>query len=163
MNKKILVISDSHGRADLVRRVCDMHPDADMLLHAGDGVLDISAAGINADGMTAYAVKGNCDFMRSEHPSELLIPVSDSEKIFLCHGNAYGVKTSLVNLRLAALSKGANIAVFGHTHEPLEKHIPLDNGEFLHMFNPGSLKLYSFGLIQIKDGNILFSHGKLKA
>lgn len=160
MSTKLLVISDSHGREDLVRRVCELHSDADILLHAGDGASDLSAA--RADGMKVYSVKGNCDLMELGLSREKMI-MCEGEGILLCHGDAYGVKTSLVPLQRAALSRQASIAVFGHTHEPLEKHIPLESGELLHLFNPGSLRLYSYGLIQIKDGSILFSHGRLKA
>lgn len=33
---KIIVVSDSHGKADILEQLVDKHRDADMFLHCGD-------------------------------------------------------------------------------------------------------------------------------
>ena len=56
----------------------------------------------------------------------------------------------------------ADIVLFGHTHERLEKYIPTDDGGF-YLFNPGSIGGFkpSYGIINIADSGILLSHGSL--
>lgn len=159
MSVKILVLSDSHGKKLIVQRICDMHKDADYIIHAGDGVSDTSFI----KGMKAKIVRvsGNCDFSAIGIEDEERITV-DGLKIFVCHGDMQGVKSSLVGLQRVAKVSHTDIVVFGHTHTPTEEHILREDGTYLHLFNPGAVKLGSFGLIQIKDGAVLFSHGTVR-
>ena len=81
----------------------------------------------------------------------------------------YGMETCLdeIGVKLGesyaldfARKKGLDILIYGHTHVPLEKTVP--NGDsYVYLFNPGSLKDGSFGLIQVKNGRVLMSHGNL--
>ena len=63
-----------------------------------------------------------------------------------------------------ATEQNADILLFGHTHTPLEKYIPTDEGGF-YLFNPGSIGAgyggASYGVINITDKGILLSHGRL--
>lgn len=68
--KKILVLSDIHGRGDMAARIIALHPDIDTILIAGDitnfGSVDEARsvrARILSDGKprSIYAVAGNCD------------------------------------------------------------------------------------------------------
>ena len=56
------------------------------------------------------------------------------EGIFITHGHGYGVKSSCDPLVKAALAQGADVALFGHTHEALSTQ---RDGIFL--VNPGSV------------------------
>jgi len=159
MSVKIIVLSDSHGKREYVRRICEMHRDADYIFHAGDGVFDL----VVAHGMKAkrVCVCGNCDCFAGD--------IADEEKtviegitFFLMHGYNYGVKMSLERLESKARNVHADVVIFGHTHNPIEKCIPCDDGKYLYLFNPGSVREGSFGLISIKNGSILFSHGNVK-
>ena len=158
MSVKILVLSDSHGRRSTLKRICDMHKDADYIFHAGDGVFDLSAA----FGMKAkrVCVCGNCDCFANDIDDDRTVTI-EGFKFFLTHGDNYGVKGSLERIENKAFNSHIDVAVFGHTHKPLERCIPYDDGKYLYLFNPGSVREGSFGLISIKDGFILFSHGNV--
>ena len=63
----------------------------------------------------------------------------------------------------AAKRQGADIALFGHTHERYEEYLP-EYG--LWLFNPGALAYPergepSFGLLTVTPGGLLFSHGEI--
>ena len=88
----------------------------------------------------------------------------------MTHGHKYGVKRGIEVAAEAAIRKGADLLLYGHTHVPMEKYIP--QGETvgdvilpkpLRIFNPGSLgdSEGSFGVIEIRGGSILMSHGRI--
>ena len=67
----------------------------------------------------------------------------------------YGVKYDLDTISDAAAARGAQVALFGHTHIPVAER---RNGVFL--FNPGSCgRCYTgpntYGLLTLEDGKIL--------
>lgn len=169
---KFIVISDSHGRYERIRSVMDMHRDADALIFLGDGIADLERADDCLRATTVFAVRGNCDsfspVLRGTPENELLLEF-EGYKLFLLHGHTRVVKHSLTNAVCAASERGADVLLFGHTHEPLEKYIPEGESAFLskplYLFNPGSLGASSdgyahFGIIDIRRNGILFSHGK---
>lgn len=172
MNMKILVISDTHKNKDRLKRVLEMHRDADAVIHLGDGYADF--AGLDLGGIPLYRVRGNCD-----EESDSFGTLSDEElielggiKIMMVHGHRHGVKFGLAKVASDAASKGADVLFYGHTHVPREVY--LGKGERagvkllqkpLWIFNPGSLGspregMPSFGLLTVRDGQILLSHGK---
>lgn len=62
-----------------------------------------------------------------------------------------------------ATENNADLVLFGHTHIPLERYIPTEDGGF-YIFNPGSIGRSfdgksSYGIINITDKGILLSHG----
>lgn len=162
---KILVISDSHGRSDRFREVIKMHADADEILFLGDGVRDAFCACERA-----ICVRGNCDALSlfgADAPSERLLCFGEF-KILMLHGHERYVKSGLDRALSYAYERGADILLFGHTHTPFERYYPSGSevGEGttarpLYAFNPGSLGDLrgSFGLIEIRNGSVLFSHG----
>ena len=159
----ILVFSDSHGRSDNISTVienCRTKPDAVIFL--GDGLRDL--AWTVPDDVPVYSVKGNCDFYGDEE-TELIITLG-GKKIFATHGHKYGVKLGYGNIYRRAASIGADILLFGHTHEAFCETVT--KGSFdgldrdLFVMNPGSLGYdRSFGTIVIKNGQILTSLGSL--
>jgi predicted phosphodiesterase len=85
------------------------------------------------------------------------------KKILFTHGDLYGVKYGMDGITSLARENGADIALFGHTHIPLERYIS-DGERPLYLFNPGSAGApyrcpTSYGIIQISDKGVLFSHG----
>ena len=159
----ILVFSDSHGRSDNISAVienCLHKPDAVIFL--GDGLRDLAWS--VPDGIPVYSVKGNCDFYGDEE-TEFIITLG-GKKIFATHGHKYGVKLGYGNIYRRAAAIGADILLFGHTHEPFCE--TLTKGSFdsldrdLFVMNPGSLGYdRNFGTIVIKNGQILTSLGSL--
>lgn len=168
----LLVLSDSHGRPDLIEEVIRRaRPDG--ILFAGDGLRDLTRLDIP---VPLWAVSGNCDWLSSpliiqgqewEPAAEELITV-EGIRILLMHGHKYSVKSGHTRAVYRAMELGADMLVFGHTHIPVEYSIRPDgaSGESeaqkpLTVFNPGSLGDGdgSFGTITIRRGQILCGHG----
>ena len=130
----------------------------------GDGLSDMEAF-IGEKNRAYLAVRGNCDssaifgggFVKSLDSINIL-----GHRIVFTHGHLYGVKYGLDGVKRLAADIGADIVLFGHTHEPLEKYIPAEKGGF-YLFNPGSVGGFkpSYGIINITDQGILLSHGSL--
>ena len=160
MTEKYLVISDVHGRGDRVRELASRHRDAKAIFFLGDGLSDLPEVGI-----PIVSVRGNCDFtIDRSTPEECMLDLG-AGKILLMHGHRYGVKSGIERATLYAASRGADALLFGHTHLAEEHYFPAGEGSLLErplwVFNPGSLAAGEFGLLQIQNGQMLFSHGKL--
>ncbi len=168
----VLILSDTHKNRDRLKKVLELHRDADAVIHLGDGYSDFS--GIDLGDIPLYRVRGNCD-----EESDGFGTLSDEElielggiKILMFHGHRHGVKFGLAKAAAYAVSKGADVLLYGHTHIP--RQVYLGAGERagirvlerpLWIFNPGSLGspregMPSFGVLTIRDGQILLSHGK---
>ena len=169
---KLLVISDSHGRADRVRELAARSQDAEAILFLGDGVRDLELID-PVPSRAVCAVRGNCDmfslFSRENNEfSEERFLTFENYHILMMHGHTKGVKGGLENALSYAYSRGADILLFGHTHIPLEKYFPVGSvvggitlERPMYAFNPGSLGESSFGYIEIRGKDILFSHGRV--
>ena len=162
---KCLVFSDSHGSVNGIRRALNMHPDAEVIFYLGDGLRDLESFIYDKSKMW-IAVRGNCDF--SALLGDGMVKKTDSitlmgHRIFLTHGDMYGVKYGLDGITKLAVDHNADVVLFGHTHKMLEKYIPTEEGGF-YLFNPGSIGggfgiKPSYGVINITDSGILLSHG----
>ena len=126
----IVAFSDAHGRLPMTDRVLTVLDEADYIFFLGDGGKDIDFLN-GAYRSKLHYVHGNCDF-RSGRREELV--ETDGVKFFLTHGHDYGVKSDYLSLSYAAREKGADVALFGHTHRP----VILKDG-LLTLINPGSL------------------------
>lgn len=170
---RLLIVSDSHGRYERLSELLDRQRGVDALIFLGDGLADLERADAYSRGFSVFAVKGNCDSfslrLRESAPEESVINL-DGYRFLLMHGHTRGVKYGLTNAIYAAREREADILLFGHTHECVEKYIP-DGEEYsldkpLRIFNPGSLGASGdgygyFGLIEIRKNGILMSHGKI--
>lgn len=128
---KILVVSDTHGSSSNLEKVLERERPLDALIHCGDieGEADYIQA---VTGCSCYMVAGNNDW-GSDLRRELEFSIDDY-RIFVTHGNYYGVSLGTERLRDEARSRGAQIAMFGHTHRPL-----IEECGNLVLLNPGSL------------------------
>ena len=166
---EFLIFSDSHGRREAVQEAFRRQirlPDA--VLFLGDGLRDLSAEDFLPS--TLFTVRGNCDFYITEPaaPTEALLSF-EGHKLLLCHGHTSFVKSGYGALISHAAELGADIVLFGHTHEAYEKMIPpetLIGGKPLekpmYLFNPGSIAQGCFGTLVLKGERVLFSHGSLR-
>ena len=91
----IAVVSDTHRSDAYVKSVKMLIKDADILIHLGDNVEDAEELEREFKG-DVYIVAGNCDFSR-KYPKDRLIDV-EGKKIFMTHGDLYGVKMGLNNI-----------------------------------------------------------------
>lgn len=128
------VFSDSHGHADAMLQAIEREqPEAMFFL--GDGERELSRVEAAFPDLAVYAVQGNCDYW-SELPSYLLCELDNGKAVFFTHGHLFGVKRdpAFTDLVSAALQCGADIALFGHTHEA-----HLDETDGVTLLNPGSI------------------------
>lgn len=170
---KLIVVSDTHGRYDRLVTLMQMHKDADALIFLGDGLNDLGRADAYSYPFTVYSVKGNCDgfsfFSQGIPADDELMLCFEGYKFFIIHGHTRAVKNNMDRAILASRTKGADVLLYGHTHVATDKYIPEDEegNKPLRLFNPGSLGASGdgeahFGLIEIRDGNMLTSLGTLK-
>ena len=102
--------------------------------------------------LRVYSVAGNCDYGALE-PLDGLAGF-DQTVVFYTHGHMYGVKYDLDTLADAAAARGAEVALFGHSHIP---HAEQRGNVFL--FNPGSCgRCYTgpdtYGLLTLENGAV---------
>ena len=161
---EILIISDSHGRVDNLREVAERCKSAKEILFLGDGVRDIEAAWLDE----AICVRGNCDmFGADDHPTERILHFSEYT-VMMMHGHTYSVKSGFERAAAAAVARGADMLVFGHTHTKTDLYLPVGSEiggvvlqKPLRLFNPGALKDGSFGVLTLRAGIALTSFGQL--
>ena len=151
---RIVVVSDTHRNYRVLRDIVIKHEnDSSLFLFAGDGERELNDIRDEFCNKTFYAVRGNCDFASIEQASRIV--VANDVKIFLTHGDMYGVKATTANIVAAAKKNGAKIAVFGHTHLPFSGY-----EDDVYLLNPGSAALPrsgrpSYGIIDITKGGIV--------
>jgi hypothetical protein len=150
---KIIVVSDTHFSTQKIIERLEIIEDIDMIIHLGDIMSDSKKIG-EALGVKTLSVKGNCDFGLEEEPFEKIVEV-ENIKIIFTHGHRYKVKQSVDRYFYRAMEAEANIALYGHTHVPVNRWI-----EDVLMFNPGSASLPkegqkpSFGILNIVDNKV---------
>ena len=151
---KLLVLSDSHGgRAAIERVLMKESKSIDALIFLGDGLRDLELALTLYPKLRAYSVAGNCDYGALE-PTDGLAAF-DGVVIFYTHGHMYGVKYDLDTLADAASARGAEVALFGHTHR---RELVRGVGTAATVFNPGSLRDGgSYGVITTENGECSFT------
>ena len=150
---RFAVLSDTHGdlsrmfaAADYIRA---LKPDA--LIHLGDFCADAEAMAKELR-LELHAVAGNCDAGYTD-PAEGMAPFA-GVLFFYTHGHHYGVKMGTDRLAESAGERGADVALFGHTHR---RALVRGVGTAATVFNPGSLRDGgSYGVITVTDGECQF-------
>lgn len=146
---RILVLSDSHNDVISLKMAIENNSDADAIIFLGDGATDFEKVSESVKHKKIVAVKGNCDGIICQNPLYSSV-VFDGAKIYCTHGYSEKVKFGLELLKEYARENNANIALFGHTHNP---YVEYDNG--LHIMNPGSVKENSCGIVDITPNGII--------
>lgn len=147
---RVLVLSDTHRDRYALREALLRQPKAEVLIHLGDGAEEAQELCAGLPGKAFYQVRGNCDW------GSLLPAVGElcleGRHIFYTHGHLYEVKYGLSNLVAAAEGRGAQIALFGHTHQAMTEY----RGG-LYLMNPGSLSGPSgtYGIIDLTPAGIV--------
>ena len=102
-------------------------------------------------------VSGNCDYNSFTPDSDLYN--AGRVKIFYTHGHRFRVKYDLDDLYDKGRSLGAQVILFGHTHERFYKYY-----RGVHMLNPGSAaqprdgQPPSYAFVDITPSGILCCH-----
>ena len=152
---RLLVVSDVHGRLAPLRWILKQET-ADAMFFLGDGLFDLDGAvNLLRDPLPypVYRVRGNCD-VGFPDPLEGLVPVG-GVLFFYTHGHNYFVKSSYEELTQAARNRGADVALFGHSHHRSLVYNGIPDTPTL--FNPGSLRDEGiYGVITVEDGRCNF-------
>lgn len=145
---RILVFSDSHGSKFCIREALFAHPEADTVIHLGDGERDFGGTEDLLTGKKVVQVCGNCDYA-SALPVNEIITVG-GVKIFCTHGFAEHVKHGPYELYAKANAAGARIALYGHTHNSVTEYV-----DGLYVMNPGAARYGEYGAVDITPSGIM--------
>lgn len=155
---KILVVSDTHGDFHSLLKAVKAQPDAEVIVHCGDGDEQVQLLKDTYKDKMIVGVRGNCDW-NSFLPSKETLSIL-GKKIFITHGHLYNAKVGLYQNMCAAREEGADILLYGHTHIAMNAY---EDG--LYMMNPGSCHGYmaSYGILEItENGGVLTNIVKVK-
>ena len=143
---RILVVSDTHGDFNSLNLALAAQPNAEMIIHCGDGAAQIQSLKDAVTDKPVVGVRGNCDWTSDLPQTEVVCAAG--KKIFVTHGHLYNAKFTFVQLEYAAREENADILLFGHTHQAMT-----DYHDGLYMMNPGSCHGYyaTYGYIDITD------------
>lgn len=172
-----LVLSDIHGRRDLVEEALARHRGSEAVLFLGDGIRDLPYEACVAGGRLFAGVRGNCDGFSLLDASytfseELLLNLGEYT-VMMLHGHTRSVKSGIERAARWAAERGADLLLYGHTHVPEERYFPVGTElcgyvltKPLWVMNPGSIGeprggRPSFGVVELRRGQILLSHGTL--
>jgi putative phosphoesterase len=130
--KLFLVMGDSHGDVRTLKRIVSEYGYIRSIIHLGDHYRDAAILRSCCPELEIFAVHGNCD---GTYPAEMSETVLEAEgmRIFLTHGNRYGVKSGLERLKRKAALEKYDVVVYGHTHIP-----SIEKSSGCLFLNPGS-------------------------
>lgn len=128
---KVLIVSDTHRHNDNLLIALEKAGKIDMLIHCGDaeGTEEQIRQLINCP---LCIVAGNNDFFtRLQNDAFFEI---EGHKIMVTHGHYHHVSVGVEHLVRDAITRGADIVIYGHTHRPM---MEIKNG--VVVLNPGSI------------------------
>ncbi len=146
---KALVVSDTHGDLETLKKVIEREKDANIIFHLGDGqeeVKEIKKLYINK---TIIDVCGNCD-IGSNRPCIVEYNLNGN-KILATHGDLFKVKLGMTMLLDEAMKRNVDIVLYGHTHVPV-----ICEFNKIKFMNPGALSYCykTYGVINYDDDEI---------
>ena len=170
------MLSDSHGKSHYIEQVLsrlNVRPRA--VLFLGDGLRDLSVIQARWPDVLVWAVAGNCDaslVFPPDEPTERVLPI-EGRTVLMMHGHTHHVKGGWLPAAAHAARLGADILLFGHTHQALEKHLPVGTPlggvpleKPLTVFNPGTVgggwgQTATFGTLTVRGDAFLLGHGQI--
>lgn len=146
---KVLLMSDSHGKTDLVKKIMGIHSDADVMIHCGD------LEDANYDLKNLKIVKGNNDVFY-DYPDKLILEL-EGHRVLIIHSHQFYFHDYALpeNLAKHAIKEDCDILFFGHTHKAYFREC---NG--VTLVNPGALsyardgKGISYAIVYINENDI---------
>ena len=115
------IVSDSHRDRFWAERFLEVanRECFDAVFHLGDGESEARWLSRRLN-MPLHFVPGNCD--RSDAAPET-VKVYEGHRILACHGHLHDVKWGLDQLSYYAGEHGADIVLYGHTHEAAAQYV----------------------------------------
>lgn len=123
---EIIIVSDNHGKTQILKDIVEKHPNADAYIHCGDSEMSPSEL------LPFIGVSGNNDYYY-DYPEYNVFDVKGN-RILCMHSHTLPFGRSVEALVKRAKDKSCNIAVYGHTHRFDMREI-----EGVLVINPGSL------------------------
>ncbi len=155
---RLLVVSDSHGNDGTLFKAHGLAGSVEAVIHTGDGEQDAQLLALTM-GVTVLRVAGNCDH-GSTAPRELLVTLA-GRQVLITHGDRYGVKAGLEPLIAHGRELGAELILFGHTHQALT-----EQRHGIHLLNPGTLwgraPFLSYAILDLTPDGILTTIHRLE-
>ena len=138
---RVGVFSDSHGDHEALDELLERMGALDAVCFLGDVARDAEHLRERLAAMpnqpVLYAVRGNNDYYSTcTLPWDLLIELG-GVRIYMTHGHRL---VSLMNLAYKAQECGAQVALFGHTHQALCETV-----QGVLLLNPGSAGTFCRG------------------
>ena len=130
--KRYIVFSDIHGDKRVYKELKGYTEGNDGAFFAGDGLSMLK----DFTDKDLFAVGGNCDLGGAPE----IVTEIEGVRVLLTHGHKYGVKGSLLSLKLRAAELECGAVIFGHTHQPLCSY----EGGILFL-NPGTCSDFGSG------------------
>lgn len=129
--KRILLVSDTHGRDAGLLTVLDREEPFDLLIHLGDveGSENLIESFAKCE---CLFVRGNNDFF-TPNPRERELDIGNYH-VFMTHGHNYGVSLGYERIVDEAVSRGCEVVLCGHTHKPVDMMV-----KNVRIMNPGSI------------------------
>ena len=126
--KKIVIMSDNHGRVADMIQVLEDNEDADLFIHCGDN------EGYDDQLSEFVAVRGNNDWTSDLKDYEIID--FEGYRIGIAHGQYFGYFNKEEAMLEFAKENQLDILCCGHTHMPM--NIDIEN---VKIINPGSTHL----------------------
>ena len=151
---RILVISDSHRRTNVIDEIIAKHDDIKHIFFLGDNASDIEDFEFIYPDRIFHSVCGNCDY--ASFLPTVGLEVIEGKRIFYTHGHTYSVKYGLSKLKEIANQNNYDIVLFGHTHVSQTVY---EDGRYY--VNPGSCakgrdgSRNSYAIIDVTENGIL--------
>lgn len=149
---KIIAFGDIHGATVNLIKLAQVLESADVIVFVGDGADSLKVMDAVACSKL-LAVRGNCDFF-CRLPTEIV-----KDRIFVTHGDDYGVKSGISALMNAAKARDAKLCFFGHNHTR-----SVETCDGIVFINPGTLgntrtmTSGSYAVVFAEDNNIRVEH-----
>jgi len=143
---KIIIFSDSHRSVEPMKTAVTLEKP-DVIIHLGDIEGDASELSRAYPEILMYNVSGNCDFIPFA-PRRIITDIG-GVRFFMTHGHEYGVKFGYEKAVNTAMTAGAEVLLFGHTHN----EVFFEAGG-LTVINPGSVGncRNPYGVMTVGDG-----------
>ena len=149
---RIVVFSDSHGDRYSMHEALQNEPTAEYVYFLGDGYREFEELQCANEGKFGFVkVRGNCD-LGCDFPTRDIRTINDC-KIYATHGYMEHVKYGIYDLEYEARNEKCSLVLFGHTHEKLNTY-----RDGIYFFNPGSLRDWNYGVVDITDNGIICIH-----
>ena len=167
---KILVFSDTHGVTELMKEAISVHMKhggVDMLVHLGDGTRDFEIAASRYRDIPRISVAGTHEEFSASFLDRGTLPyerkfTAGGLTFLAVHGHKLHVKSQIQFAADHAIRAGADVLLYGHTHDRADVTIDGSDSGSVRIINPGAAGRWynaSYAVLNIVDGQMVCGFG----